>query len=156
MKAYVGLGGNLGDVENNFKTALALLNSLPEVCLLEVSSFYRNPAISPIPQPDFLNGVCCFEWSKDPFSLFKALQQIQRILGQKPKPKEAPRLIDLDLLFFGKEEIQTLELEVPHPRWQERLFVLIPLAELTATIEVGGVIFDILQMREKLYAQSPC
>ena len=151
MKVYVGLGGNLGNVERTFKAVLAHLVALPDLTNLEVSPFYWNPAVSPFPQPDFLNGVCRFNWGKDPYSLFIALQNIQKLLGQPPKPKDAPRYIDLDLLFFGNQAFYSEQLEVPHPRWKERLFVLTPLSDLTDTIEVAGEIFDIHQMKAKLY-----
>lgn len=156
VKTYVALGGNIGDVQETFQKALQFLGGLPEVSHLTTSSFHWNPAISPIPQGDFLNGVCCFYWSKGPLELLRALQKIQRNLGQYEKPKEAPRIIDLDLLFFGNEKIQTADLEVPHPRWQGRLFVLEPLAELTTTIEVGGEIFNIVAMKESFYAKTCC
>lgn len=156
MIAYVALGGNLGDVEGIFQKALDHLKKLPEVSNLEASHFYWNPAVSPIAQPDFLNGVCRFNWGKGALELLEALQSIQFTLGQLPKPKEAPRLIDLDLLFLGDLEMRTGELELPHPRWKERLFVLNPLSDLTETIEVAGVVFDIQQLKEELYAQCAC
>jgi len=156
VKTYVALGGNMGDVQETFRKALQLLCALTEVSCLATSSFHWNPAVSPIPQADYLNGVCCFYWSKSPFQLLQVLQKIQRDLGQNEKPKEAPRIIDLDLLFFGNEKIQTPDLEVPHPRWQERLFVLEPLSELTTTIEVEGEKFNIVAMKESLYAKCRC
>ena len=82
-------------------------------------------------QREYLNAVCRFETTLSPFELLDALEMIEKALGKRPKPKEAPRVIDLDLIFYGDCQINSPKLTVPHPRWNQRLFVLAPLAELT-------------------------
>lgn len=135
---YVGLGGNIGDVHRTFCAALQLIEEIPGVWELGVSSFYRTTPVSPIPQSDYLNAVCRFKTSLSADVLFHHLQRIQRSLGQGFKTQDAPRLIDLDLLFYGWEKIQTPHLQVPHPRWRERLFVLVPLADVAEEVIVEG------------------
>jgi 2-amino-4-hydroxy-6-hydroxymethyldihydropteridine diphosphokinase len=84
----------------------------------------------------FVNAVCCFQTTLSPKQLLVELQKIEGDLGKGTKPKNASRFIDIDILFYGKEVYQDEKLEIPHPRWKERLFVLVPLAELTPVIHL--------------------
>jgi 2-amino-4-hydroxy-6-hydroxymethyldihydropteridine diphosphokinase len=93
--------------------------------------------MSPIPQPSFINAVCEIQSCLSPQELLYTLQNIEIFLGKTVKAKEASRLIDLDLLLFGNHFASTPTLELPHPRWKERLFVLIPLLDLTEQLEVA-------------------
>ncbi len=131
---YIGLGGNLGNVEQTFHQALKQLALIPGNDLAVVSNFYQTQPVSDLPQPPYLNAVCRFRTSLLPHELLYHSQRIQCLLGQLPKPKNAPRKIDLDILFYGNQVIETPDLEVPHPRWRERLFVLVPLADLVEII----------------------
>lgn len=135
-EAYVGLGGNLGNAHHTILEALHLLKKNFSVRNLKASSFYKTSPVSVLPQNDYVNAVCKFETSLTPHALLKVLQDIEKRLGKEPKPKCAPRLIDCDILFFGNQSVSTPELEIPHPRWRERLFVLIPLFELTKTVRL--------------------
>src|SRR5690606_9206171 len=105
---------------------------IPSCENLECSKFYITAAVSDIPQKDFLNAVCRFLTSLGPIEIFKELEKIEILLGKIPKDKNAPRIIDLDLLFYGNKVFYDpiLNLTIPHPRWKERSFVLEPLAEL--------------------------
>jgi 2-amino-4-hydroxy-6-hydroxymethyldihydropteridine diphosphokinase len=132
---FVALGSNLGDSRALLNLALKAIQSLPSTSDLKASSLYLSKALSSIPQPDFLNAVCSFKTTLEPLELLTALQEIELKLGKVAKPKEAPRLIDLDILFFGDLEMRTERLEIPHPRWMERLFVLCPLSELLGTAQ---------------------
>jgi 2-amino-4-hydroxy-6-hydroxymethyldihydropteridine diphosphokinase len=131
---YLGLGGNLGNVDQTFYQALKQLALIPGNDVAVISNFYQTQPVSDLPQPPYLNAVCRFRTSLLPHELLYQLQGIQRHSGQLPKPKNAPRKIDLDILFYGNQVIETLDLEVPHPRWRERLFVLVPLADLIEII----------------------
>lgn len=142
-QVFVGLGGNIGDASRTLNEALTRLKTHREICNLRCSSFYRTTPVSAIPQDDYINAVCSFDTVFPPYEVMNFLQKIERELGKVPKPKEAPRPIDLDILFYGKEKIQTSTLTIPHPRWRERLFVLVPLKELVDQIEIDGQIIDL-------------
>lgn len=152
---YLGLGGNIGDSKAVLRQALARIAALPEIKELEVSSFYKTSPVSEIPQSDYLNAVCRFKTGLSAGRLFEALKAIEKSLGKEPKSKNVPRVIDIDLLFFGTESYQEEGLEIPHPRWRERLFVIVPLLDLTATIIVPGKdyheeIVDLIKLRDSI------
>lgn len=153
-EVYVGLGSNLGDPIEMVAEALRLLESLPSICEFAASPLYQTAPVSDMPQPDFVNAVCRFKTTLSPAELFADLQRIERRLGQSPKPKNAPRLIDLDILFYGEEHILTEQLEIPHPRWKERLFVLRPLADLTATVPGTVIGIEALISQPSLVGQE--
>jgi 2-amino-4-hydroxy-6-hydroxymethyldihydropteridine diphosphokinase len=92
--------------------------------------------ISPIAQRDFINCACALNTTLSPEELYEALHRIEVSLGKTPKEKNAPRAIDIDILLFGRHFYRTRELCIPHQHWQERLFVLAPLSELTEEITV--------------------
>ena len=131
---YLGLGGNIGDTPAIFDKALQLIQAIPGIYALQVSSYYLTTPVSPIPQNDYINAVAQFKTSLNAKILFSHLQKIERTLGKTPKIKDAPRVIDLDILFFGCHYFHSRELVIPHPKWMERLFVLAPLCELTNEI----------------------
>lgn len=135
-EVYVALGGNIGDTQTVLKRALQKIDSIPNVKQVECSRFYFTAPVSPLPQASYVNAVCRFHTTLSAKELLHELQKIETALGKIPKPKDSPRCIDLDILFFGKEVYCDRELEIPHPRWRERLFVLVPLADLTKMIEV--------------------
>lgn len=120
--------GNREAMLNHALTEMSLIVGVSDVVS---SNFYQTTPVSSIPQNDYLNAVCTFKSSRNPKDLFDELEKIERMLGKSPKPKNEPRIIDLDLLFFGVKSCRRHGLEIPHPRWQERLFVLIPLLDLT-------------------------
>lgn len=127
---YIGLGGNIEDSYAILKESLVRLRNLEGIDELRVSNFYITTPVSSIPQENFLNAVCHFKTTLTAPELLKKLQQIEIALGKIPKPKEAPRPIDIDILLFGLEMHQTAELEIPHPHWMKRMFVLVPLGDL--------------------------
>jgi 2-amino-4-hydroxy-6-hydroxymethyldihydropteridine diphosphokinase len=133
-EVYIGLGGNMGDALLTLQKALSLISALDHVQMTGISRFYDTSPVSDIPQNNFVNAVCRCETTLSAFQLFKKLQEIETSLGKKAKAKNAPRPIDLDILFFGQEKHSTEFLEIPHPRWKERLFVLYPLTDLTSEI----------------------
>ena len=133
-EVYIGLSSNLGDMYQTQLKALEFIKSRPDVNNLVVSKFYQTTPCYIPNQNNYLNAVCSFCTTLLPFQLLQVLQSIQQQLGQQPKPKNAPRLIDLDILFYGDQTIVTDALIVPHPRWSERLFVLRPLMDLTTHI----------------------
>ncbi|GAA6141866.1 2-amino-4-hydroxy-6-hydroxymethyldihydropteridine diphosphokinase [Hydrogenophaga sp. 5NK40-0174] len=132
VKAYVGLGANLGDAATALKDALAKLAATPGVdgASVKASSIYRTAPIDSS-GPDYLNAVAELSTTLTAPALLKALQSIENAAGRERPYRNAPRTLDLDLLLYGDGRIQAPPtLVVPHPRMWERAFVLVPLHEL--------------------------
>ena len=132
MRAYVGLGANLGDRERTLRAAVQALASNPQIEVLAMSSFRETDPVGPITeQPRFLNGAVALETSLSARALLALLLEIEAAHGRtREGPAGGPRKLDLDLLLYGDERIDEPGLQVPHPRLHERAFVLEPLAEL--------------------------
>jgi GTP cyclohydrolase-4 len=126
--AYLGLGSNLGDRKQNLSQALGLLSIY--VMVEKVSSIYETEPVGYREQPLFLNAVCRISVDLKPGQLLRLARRIEAELGRKPAFPNAPRPIDIDILFYGEEVLNNKELTVPHPRLVERAFVLVPLAEI--------------------------
>jgi 2-amino-4-hydroxy-6-hydroxymethyldihydropteridine diphosphokinase len=125
---YLGLGSNLGEREENLCQALALLSQ--KVNLEEVSSVYETEPVGYKKQPLFLNLVCRITTKLRPEELLHLAKEIETKMGRVPSFPNAPRLIDIDILFYDNKIIKTHNLTIPHPRLKDRAFVLIPLAEI--------------------------
>ena len=128
---YLSLGSNVGDREANLRAAI---DELPHagVAVTRVSSFYETEPVDLLEQPWFLNCAVEVQSHFDPFMLLRALREIEAKMGSKKLVAKGPRLIDMDILLYGAEMIDTPELQVPHPRMHLRRFVLVPLAEIAA------------------------
>jgi 2-amino-4-hydroxy-6-hydroxymethyldihydropteridine diphosphokinase len=136
---YIGLGANLGDREATIRQALDLLAAEGDVEVVAVSSLRETDPVGYEDQPRFLNGAAALRTELAPRQLLERLQALERRLGRdRSGPRFGPRTIDLDLLLYGSAEIDEPGLQIPHPRLQERRFVLEPLAELDARLEVPG------------------
>jgi len=129
ITVYIALGTNVGERDANLLQALELL---PEsgVHIRRVSSIYETEPVDYLDQEWFLNAVLEGETELDALDLLSALRVIEARMGSKKAFAKGPRKIDLDILLYGNETIDTPELQVPHPRMLERKFVLIPLAEI--------------------------
>ena len=136
MKAYIGLGSNLGDREGMIREAIQSIAALPETTLGRVSSLYDTEPVGELEQPNFLNAVIAVDTELTARRLLWNLMLIERQLGRvrAPKSRYGPRTIDLDMLFFGDLVLDEPELQLPHPEVANRAFVLIPLAELEPTL----------------------
>jgi len=128
VTAYLGLGSNMGTRQSNLDKALDLLSQRLQVG--QVSSIYDTEPVGNINQPRFLNLVCQVYTRLAPTELLALAKGIELKLGRAPDTSSAPRPIDIDILFYGDQVIETPELVIPHPRLAERAFVLIPLAEI--------------------------
>jgi len=128
--AYIGFGSNLGDRLNNCRNAIEALAALPSCSLLKTSSFYETSPVGLVEQPAFINGVVLLETGEDAHWLLRQILNIEKTFGRIRTLKWGPRSIDLDLLFFDDQVINTPELSVPHPFLHERRFVLQPLNEV--------------------------
>lgn len=127
-RVFIGLGTNLGDRAKNLEAARSALAD--EMTILKQSSFYETAPWGFLEQPAFLNQVIEAETDLSPSKLLDFLKKTETELGRQANFRYGPRLIDLDILFYGKRVIQTQRLQVPHPRLPERAFVLVPLVEI--------------------------
>jgi 2-amino-4-hydroxy-6-hydroxymethyldihydropteridine diphosphokinase len=139
-RAYIGLGSNRSDPHAQLDAALTAMSALPSTRLAAVSPRYWTDPVGDPDQPEFLNAVVALETGLEPLVLLGELQRIEKDQGRDREPgrRWGPRTIDLDLLVFGTETIDTAELTVPHPRMSERAFVLRPLVDVSPVLEVPG------------------
>lgn len=126
---WLGLGTNLGDRRRNLVTAAGLIY-LKVGPLHEVSGIYKTAAWGVTEQPDFLNQAVCARTVLNPAAVLREINEIENFMGRVRDQKWGPRLIDIDILYFENEIIDETNLKIPHPRIQERNFVLIPLSEI--------------------------
>lgn len=130
MKAYLGIGTNIGDRMQNLQDSLDALNLLPMTSVTDVSNVYETDPVGYDNQDDFLNIVVEVETEFNADNLLGAALGIESGLGRVRTIKNGPRIIDIDLLLFGDEIKNTKTLILPHPRMMERNFVLKPLLDL--------------------------
>lgn len=128
MRVYLALGSNLGNRRENLRAALRSLP--PAATVLAESPIYETAPWGYNDQPDFLNQVILIETGLHPAGLLARLKEIEAEMGREATFRNGPRLIDLDILFFGELIYDQEGLTIPHPRLGERAFVLIPLADL--------------------------
>ena len=132
-RVFLALGGNLGEPRKAFIIACSELQQHPRIELLAASALYLTPPIGgPTGQPDYLNAVVELTTDLHPLELLAFCRQIEDAAGRTREVQWGARTLDLDLLFFGQSILETQALSLPHPRLQERHFVLLPLAELAA------------------------
>lgn len=138
--AWIGLGGNLGDVAARLEAALLALARLPGTRLLRRSRLYRSPPWGIVEQPAFVNAVAELETTLRAPELLSALLEIERAAGRRRDRARrwGPRELDLDLLLYGAGQLDLPGLTVPHPGLHQRAFVLVPLAELAPELIVPG------------------
>jgi 2-amino-4-hydroxy-6-hydroxymethyldihydropteridine diphosphokinase len=132
--AYLGLGSNIGNREENIRQALDLLQT-GDLRMLRLSSLYETEPMGFQDQPWFLNQVAEFATDLTPLQVLRRIQDVEKTLGRKREIINGPRIIDVDIVLFGDVVMKTEELTVPHPRYRERRFVLEPLAELNLTLK---------------------
>lgn len=131
-KVFLSLGSNLGDRKKNIISAVELLRKTKEIKIEELSKIIETEPWGNERQPKFKNAVLKIKTGLAPGQLFIIIKGIEKTLGRKPsKIKWGPRVIDIDILLYGKRKIKNRMLEVPHPHMHERLFVLKPFAEIS-------------------------
>ncbi len=140
IRAYVGVGGNSGDVEITLTEALWAVDALPQTSIRQQSAFYRTPAWGRTDQPDFRNAVVELQTRMPARVLLNALLEIEQRFGRVRSAAErwGPRAVDLDLLLYGEETLDEPGMNVPHPHLHERGFVLVPLAEIAPRLVIPG------------------
>ncbi len=144
-RAYIGLGSNLADPIKQIRIALQALDKLPDTTLIDCSGIYQNQAMtdpsacSTTSQPDYLNAVAAIETELAAHDLLAALLNQEYIQGRRRTEQHwEARCIDLDLLLYADQEIQTKSLTVPHPGVHQRPFVIHPLAEIAPQVLIPG------------------
>jgi 2-amino-4-hydroxy-6-hydroxymethyldihydropteridine diphosphokinase len=139
MRAYVGVGANLGNREETIARAVELLGRRDGVEVVAVSTLRETDPVGFTDQPRFVNGAVAVETELEPRQLLDTLLAVERELGRTREGlRFGPRTIDLDLLVFGDRELSEPGLTVPHPRLAERLFALEPLADLDPDLSIPG------------------
>jgi 2-amino-4-hydroxy-6-hydroxymethyldihydropteridine diphosphokinase len=131
---YLSLGSNMGGRARNIARAIDAL-AAHGVRVTRQSSLYETEPVDIRSQSWFLNCVVEAETDLMPRQLMHALLEIERSLGRRRRVPRGPRLVDIDILFFGANIVRTAELEIPHPRMAERRFVLVPLAEIAPGVQ---------------------
>ena len=145
VRIYLGLGSNIGDRYYNLEWALHALSQ--KMGMGQVSSAYDTAPVGNTRQARFLNLVCEANTYLTPIELLAFVKEIEMDMGRKPGPPNSPRPIDIDILFYDNQIINTPELIIPHPRLTERAFVLVPLAEIAPAFihpAIGKTISEML------------
>jgi len=130
MLAYIGFGSNVGDGIKNCRRALEAIGADPRNRLGPCSPFYRTEPVGKRDQDWFINGVAAVETSMTPQEMLEFLLSVEDRMGRVRQEKWGPRIIDLDILFYGDMVLDENSLQIPHPRLRERRFVLIPLKDI--------------------------
>ena len=136
--AYVGIGSNLDDPVGRVRSAFATLDAIDSTRLDARSSLYRSQPVGYFDQPEFVNAVARLESELTAPTLLERLLALEHASGRVRTRPNGPRTLDLDLLLFDDDRIESERLVVPHPRMHERAFVLIPLVEIAPDVIVPG------------------
>lgn len=139
VRAYVGLGANIGEPRAAMDRALSMLDADARTSVTAGSSLYRTPPWGNTDQPDFLNAVAEVETGRSARSLLDLCLDIERTLRRVRAERWGPRTIDLDILAYGEGTLAEEGLQVPHPRLTERAFVLVPLGEIAPDLHVNAL-----------------
>lgn len=134
----LGLGSNIGDKPANIRRALALIESRGLARLTAVSSIYKTPPWGYLEQESFANACALARTMLAPEALLAAVKAIEMEMGRQETVRWGPRLIDIDILFYGNEPLKTDDLVLPHKELFNRAFVLIPLAEIAPDLKLAG------------------
>ena len=138
MKAWLGIGSNIGDMAAMLDQAVDKLAAIPGIRVVARSPDYRTPPWGKTDQPWFLNGAVAIETDLVPHALLDACQGIERDLGRIREERWGPRIIDIDVLAYEGAAVEDERLVLPHRYVRERAFVLVPLNEIAPDLTIGG------------------
>lgn len=152
FRAFVALGGNLGDAHATLERALLAINTLPWTAIEAVSPPYVSAPVDAT-GPDYVNAVAAVQTRLAPLELLHALQAIEHLHGRERPYLNAPRTLDLDIIWMAGTTSQSAELHLPHPRWAQRAFVVEPLADVMGLVaESDGPVLPSQAERQHLIA----
>ena len=151
--AYLSLGSNLGDREQNLRSAIESLGSLGEITA--VSSFYETEPVDVAAQPWFLNCAVALATDKMPRQLLSGVLAIEQAMGRRRLQPKGARVIDIDIVLFGHAVVDTAQLTIPHPAMHQRRFVLEPLAEIAPEVRHPVFKRTMRELRDALPAGGP-
>ncbi|PWI34591.1 2-amino-4-hydroxy-6-hydroxymethyldihydropteridine diphosphokinase [Vibrio albus] len=146
--AYIAVGSNMSDPVSQAKLAIESLKTLPKSEFMQTSSLYSSTPMGPQDQPDYINAVVCIQTELTPLQLLDCTQAIEQEQGRVRKEERwGPRTLDLDILLFGNEVLDSERLTIPHYGMKEREFVLYPLAEIAPNLSLpdGTELQDLLK-----------
>lgn len=152
--AYIGVGSNLDDPRAQLLRAFSKIAEIPSTRVIVTSPIYRSRPLGAVKQPDFANAVVGVLTQLEPQALLAGLRDIEAAQG-RPQQRErwGPRVIDLDLLVYGRERRQDPELTVPHPGIVERNFVLYPLADIAPDLDIPGL-GRVTELKERVTSEG--
>ncbi|NLF45702.1 MAG: 2-amino-4-hydroxy-6-hydroxymethyldihydropteridine diphosphokinase [Syntrophomonadaceae bacterium] len=143
---YLSLGSNMGAKVTNIKNAVEAIGAIEGIEVIKTSSLYATEPWGKKDQEGFINAAVEIVTSLTPGQLLERLQEIEIKMGRQPSEKWGPRIIDIDILLFGDEVLESRKLTVPHPHMRNRLFVLIPLEEINSAIRFPDDGMDIKEV----------
>ena len=129
-RVCVALGANLGDARTTVRQAIQAIGAMAQTQCIVASSLYVSAPYEAF-GPEFINAVALYDTGLAPWDFLQALQSLEDAAGRTRPFQNAPRTLDLDVIFYGDLVMDSARLTLPHPRWQERAFVLVPLAEIS-------------------------
>jgi len=129
-RVTIGIGGNIGDVKRRFEHLFIFFKKDKKVELLQTSLILKNPPFGFKEQDDFLNSIIILQVSMQPHTFLDYLMRIEKRFGRKRSFANAPRSLDLDIIFFDNRTVDTKKLQIPHKNWKERESVIIPLMDI--------------------------
>lgn len=133
-RALLGIGGNMGDVLRRFEHLFWYLKRSPFVHIVETAPILKNPPFGYTQQDDFYNSLMLIETPLKPKALLRYVLRVEKIFGRKRSFRDAPRTLDIDIIFYENRTMDTEELTLPHPGWKERASVLIPLSMMKGKV----------------------
>jgi len=139
VRAFIGLGSNLGQPVRQVREALTELGDLPQTRVIAHSALYGSKALGPPGQDDYVNAVAALQTTLGSQALLEALQAVEHRHGRIRGERWGPRTLDLDILLYGRERIDSPRLKIPHPQMHRRPFVLIPLHDLAPDLDLPGL-----------------
>ena len=148
--SYLSIGSNMGERFDTFQKAFRLLSENPHIKLVACSSLYETDPVGYTDQDCFLNAVFKVETDLKPEDLLRSCMRVEQELGRKRDVRWGPRTLDLDILLYNHENVETEILSIPHPRMHERAFVMIPLMELEPDIILPKMNTSLSDLLEKI------
>lgn len=153
-EAYIALGSNIPPKADYLEKSISRLEAQGDIEVLQASPIYETVPVGYTEQSDFLNMVAHIQTSLSAFKLLEVCQEIEQELGRERTIKWGPRTIDLDILLYNQENIETEQLVIPHPRLHERAFVLVPMAELAPNLIVPVINKSVSDLLAALAAEE--